>query len=151
MVTRNPYAPPQAEVADATMAVRIKPRQVAWGMTALWVSYGLAFLHAVIAIAWDGRLWPPQAIVFKQAGSEVFYAALLCFVASGRYWARLIYAVLLGVRTVAVIRDLPINWQTSKLLLGITIVSFLCQYIAMYWLFTEPGRRWFVTRPAPEL
>jgi hypothetical protein len=141
---RNPYSPPQAHVADSNRALRIKPRRVNWAVTALWVSYGLAFIHAVISIGDRWTLWPPEYVVLTQVVSELFNAALIYFVSSGRYWARLIYAVLLGVRTVNVIRYLPSDWHDSYGLVLITTVSFACQYVAMYWLFTEPGRRWFL-------
>jgi hypothetical protein len=35
----------------------------------------------------------------------------------------------------------PVNWHSSEGL--ITAISYVCDYVAMYWLFTEPGRRWF--------
>jgi hypothetical protein len=78
----------------------------------------------------------------------LLYVALIYFVSSGRYWARLIYAVLLGVETVQVIAQAPAQWQywqySNGLLLVTAAISFTCQYIAMYWLFTEPGRRWLM-------
>ena len=74
---------------------------------------------------------------------ELLYPVLIYFVSAGRYWARLIYALLFGLRTVRVLVLAPADWQYSKGLLLMTAVSFICQYIAMYWLFTEPGRRWF--------
>jgi hypothetical protein len=64
-------------------------------------------------------------------------------VSAGRNWARLIYAAPLGVRTANVIQNAPADWQDSKGLVLMTAISFMCQYVAMYWLFTEPGRRWF--------
>jgi hypothetical protein len=68
-------------------------------------------------------------------------AALVYFVSSGRNWARLIYAGWLAVATVSEILLAPVNWQSSEGL--ITAISYVCDYVAMYWLFTEPGRRWF--------
>jgi hypothetical protein len=73
-----------------------------------------------------------------------FRAALIYFVSSGRYWARLIYAVLLGVQTVNFIRHAPAAWQHHlQVPLFIAATIFMGEYMAMYWLFTEPGRRWF--------
>jgi hypothetical protein len=140
----NPYSPPQAPVADATSLPRIKPITVRRALTSLWVAYGLAFAHAVIVIGDRWLSWPPRYIALVQLGDELFYAVLIGFLASGRYWARLIYAVLLGVRTLNVIRTAAADWHYSQGLLVMTMISFLCQYVAMYWLFTDPGRRWFV-------
>jgi hypothetical protein len=112
-------------------------------MTALWVAYTLTFIHALIVIGIPSTLWPPEEIVVSQLVSEIFSAALIYFISGGRYWARLIYAVSLGVRTLNVIRNFPADWQSSHGLVFVTITSFICQYAAMYALFTEPGRRWF--------
>jgi hypothetical protein len=139
----NPYEPPQAQVADSNRAQMIKPQAVRWAVTALWASYGLSFVHAAISIGDRWTVWPPEHVVLSQLGSELFYAVLLAFVSRGEYAARLIYAVLLGVRTVNVIRYIPDDWQSYHGLVLVTAISFSCQYMAMYWLFTEPGRRWF--------
>jgi hypothetical protein len=71
------------------------------------------------------------------------YAALIHFLSSGRNWARVIYAVLLGVRTVSVIllALATLQYSTGRVLM--VAFAFTCEYMAMYWLFTEPGRRWF--------
>ena len=89
-------------------------------------------------------LWPPEYVVVNQLVFELFCAALIYFMSSGRYSARLIYAVWLGARTMNVIRNIPADWQSSHGLVLMTVASFSLQYAAMYWLFTEPGRRWFV-------
>jgi hypothetical protein len=74
----------------------------------------------------------------------MFRAALIYFVSTGRYWARLTYAVLLGLQTVNFIRQAPAAWQHHlQVLLSINAIILIFQYMAMFWLFTEPGRRWF--------
>ena len=140
----NPYAPPQAPVANIRPVRRVKPRIIRRALTALWVAYALTFIHAVIIIGAPSTLWPPELVVISQFIFELVLAALIYFVSSGRYWARLIYAVWLGVRTMHVIRTIPADWQTSHGLVLMTVASFACQYTAMYWLFTEPGRRWYM-------
>jgi hypothetical protein len=140
----NPYAPPRAQVTDCKLPPRIKPREITRAMIALWVAYGLTFIHAAIVIGERWTSWPPETVVLNQLAFELLYAALIYFISSGRYWARLIYAVLLGARTVNVILYLPDDWQSIYGLPLLTAISFTCQYTAMYWLFTEPGRRWFL-------
>ena len=140
----NPYAPPQAQVADTKPVPRVRPRTVLWAMTALWVAYALTFVHAAIIIGVPSTLWPPEYVVVNQLVFELFCAALIYFMSGGRYSARLIYAVWLGARTMNVIRNTPGDWQSSHGLVLMTVASFSLQYAAMYWLFTEPGRRWFV-------
>ncbi len=139
----NAYAPPRAQVADHKTP-RIRPSIVNRAVAALWVAYALTFTHAIIAIGDRWTSWPPEQVVYIQAGSELFNALLIYCISRGQYWARLVYAVTLGVRTLNVIRYLPADWADSHSLVVITAFSFACQYAAMYWLFTEPGRRWFM-------
>src|SRR6201999_748289 len=93
----NPYAPPQAPVANTMPTPRARPRRIQWATTALWVAYALTFLHAAIVIGVPSTLWPPEHVVVNQLVFEFVLAVLIYFVSSGRYWARLIYAVWLGV------------------------------------------------------
>jgi hypothetical protein len=116
-------------------------------MVALWVAYLLSFAYAAIFVSARLISSPPvpvAPVVTWLALSRLSYAALIYFVSSGRYWARLIYAVLLGVHTVSVIRGAPAAWQYSEVFVLMTAITLMCQYTAMYWLFTEPGRRWFM-------
>jgi len=123
-----------------------------WAIAALWVGYGLTLVHSVINIGPESWMsWPPTLMAIGLTLSGLIYPGLFYFLSKGHYWARLVYGVVLGVRTVNFLRYPLREWQGTEGLLAMTVASFLCQYIAMYWVFTEPGRRWFVTRPAPEL
>jgi len=111
----------------------------------------LSFLHAAIVIGDRWLLWPPKRVVLIQIASELLYAAIIYFISRGRNWARLSFIVLLGVRTANVIRYFPDDWQDSHWLVFITAISFACQYLAVYWLFTGEGRRWFMSLPTATL
>jgi hypothetical protein len=137
---RNPYAPPQAEVHDVRGA---RPRQVRWAVTALWVAYGLTFLHAIFVLGERLLAWPLTPAVWGQWGFEVFYAMLISLIAGGRFAALLLYAVLLAARTFNVIWRLADDWDYSPALVGVTALSFILQYLALCWSLSAPGRRWF--------
>jgi hypothetical protein len=94
------------------------------------------FANAAILLQDPSMARPPEQITVGAV--LLFYAALIYLVSGGRYWAGLIYAVLLGVRTVFAIR-----YASPGLLMLIRAISFVCEYMAVYWLFTQPGRRWF--------
>jgi hypothetical protein len=143
----NPYAPPQARVADSA-SPRIKPRHVRWAVIALWVAYGLTFTHAAIIIGDRWMSWPPEYVVLNQLAFELLYVVLIYFVSRGQIWARLLYACLLVPRTLNVARNLPEDWRSSHALVLMTMASFACQYIAVYWLFSATGRRWFARSAA---
>ena len=91
---RNPYAPSHALVLDSDSTHRIKPGMVKWALTALWLSYGLSFMHAAIVLQERLILWPPSRVVLSQLAQERFYAAMISFISSGRNQARIIYSVL---------------------------------------------------------
>jgi hypothetical protein len=108
------------------------------------VSYGLSLAHAgIIALLERWVWWPPDEVAVRTLLNYLFELALIYFVSAGGNWARLIYAVLLGVRTPNVILGISASWQYSKGLLLMVAISYTCKYMAMYLLFTEPGRRWF--------
>lgn len=121
----------------------MKPRTVALAVRALWVAYGITLAHALIVIGDRWLSWPLERVALDQIAFEVGCAVLIYFVSRGRYWARLIYGVHLGARTVNVIRYASSDWHDSHTLVLMTVVSFACQYMAMFWLFAEPGCRWF--------
>jgi hypothetical protein len=112
-------------------------------VTLLWVAYGLTFLHAMIVIGDRWLSWPLQGIVIRQAMFELFYAALIYLIASGRYAALLAYTVLLVPRTVTVLWNLVDDWDDNPWLVWLAAISFTLQYLALYWSLTPPGRRWF--------
>jgi hypothetical protein len=107
----------------------------------LWVAFGLANAYPAVSIALGGSVH--LQLIVPTAIGDAIWVALIYFVSKGRYWARLIYAVLLAVRTVLYILAAPAVWQRSEVLILMTASSLMCEYMAIYWLFTEPGRRWF--------
>jgi hypothetical protein len=139
---RNPYAPPH--VADPALAPRVKPRTVVWATVALSVSAGLFFASAVrsLPVASPPKGLPTVVIInaFVVVISSLLpfvplIIALIYFVSAGRNWARLIYAMLCCVHTVSLILHARLS--------VVFVSALMCEYMAMYWLFTEPGRRWF--------
>jgi hypothetical protein len=140
----NRYAPPKAPVGDNPRSSRVRPRSVTWAVTALWAAYAITLMHGISIIGHRLLSWPPEDVAISQISFEVLCAALIYGVARGWYWARLVYGVTLGVRTLNVIQHLPADWLDSHGLVLMNVVSFMCQYLAMYWLFFEPGRRWFL-------
>lgn len=139
----NPYAPPDAPLGDECRLQRVKPRTAVWAIAALWAAYGITLAHAIIARGDLWLSWPPGLNIINQAVFELVCAVLIYFVSRGQHWASVIYGLYLVVRTIHVIRTAPAEWQGSHSLFLMTVVSFTCQYVAMYWLFIEPGRRWF--------
>jgi hypothetical protein len=133
----NPYAAPRAGVAAPAGP---RPRQVRWAVTALWVAYGLTFLHGLALVSFDWRFWlsQPNVLTF-----ELFYLVLIAFITAGRFSAVLLYAVLLVLRTVNIVGSFALSWQAGHWLECLTVGSFALQYLAMFVSLTQPARGWF--------
>jgi hypothetical protein len=138
---RDPYAPPRAPLVAARAAL---PRPVRWALTALWLACALTLLNGVAADAGHGALsWPPTLPLWKQITLAACYAWLILRLARGRLATLLLYALLLALLTVMAAWRLPNSWAYSPALACLTVSSLVLQYLAMYWMFTLPGRRWF--------
>lgn len=135
----NPYAPPEADVVAAPGAM---PRPVRRAVIALWVAYALIYLQQALDIGTDWRDWLDPSAVWPMLLSALVYGVVIYRLSHGGYLARLLYAVALGARTVDTVRT-PLAWQGPYGMLALTVVTFVLQYLAMYWCFAEPGRRWF--------
>ena len=122
---------------------RTKPKIVVQAIALLWTSYALSVIHVTMTLAYSWSRWSPVRVLPIQLGSLLFYAALIYFVSRGLNWARWTYLALFAARLVNVLLYLPQDLHTSKSLVALTGISFLCLFVAFYWLFTEPGRRWF--------
>jgi hypothetical protein len=110
------------------------------------VLFGLRFAEEATHFKdrWD--MGPSAYLIWYeiwQVLAMLFYAVLIHLVSSGRIWARVIYAVLLVVRTVTVLLPALAVWDYLPAQTLLVAFEFTCDYVAMYWLFTEPGRRWF--------
>ncbi len=71
---------------------------------ALWVSNALWVMHALIVEGNRWLSWPPEDLVLSETVNRLFYAVVIYFLSKRQYWALLIYAVILAIRTVAVTR-----------------------------------------------
>ena len=104
------------------------------------VAFSLRLTNAALRAA---PSLPAQALVMLAIGATVgvlFYVVLIYFVSSGQRWARLIYALLLGVQTVIVVQAPSAVWLDSKVLIGMGVVSLVCDYMAVCWPFFRSQR-----------
>lgn len=141
----NRYAPPHTGILDSSTGpgAPLRPTRINLAVAALCVAYGLSLVHSIIAIGSRWLLWPPQAVILTQIASDLFYVVLILGIANGRNWARLLYTVLLVIRTANIVKYFSGDWESSRWLVIVTFISFACQYSAMYLLYTGTGRKWF--------
>jgi hypothetical protein len=135
---RDPTASPvQRATAAAAMVVSIpqgRPSQVSAAVLLLFFSLGIGAVSSIHAA-------PPYLLggLFV----VVFRAWLAYNIWIGRYWARGTYAVIFGLGVLAYVLSAG---EAAK----ISILQRLLELVALYLLFTNPGRSWFVAEsPVP--
>lgn len=141
---QDPYTPPESPVADPgpERAIAERPWQVARAVFLLWVSYAFAFPLVYFEAQRTPGALETGVIVFW-ALLFAFAAALNVFIWRGANWARITYLVLF-------LLSLAGFWSTAEETLAGSVLEFLLNglnigldSVALYWLFTSPGRLWF--------
>jgi len=153
---RNPYAPPQAQVADAPLTdTRARPREVTNAVNLMWISLALG----VVGNAFDwshqtARLSPITLITMSLVGLAIgvwFIRAL----ARGRNWVRVLFLIGMGFALLGFMSAIwlpPIRaayieaYAHSAAVGSLRGIQFILHAIAIGLLFTRPANRWF--RPA---
>jgi len=144
-VSRNPYAPPGAPVADPPLTEPRGPRpaQVTWAVRLFWVDLGLSVLQSSLNAYRD-----PDHRVLLSLLTDGLSGALLAFeawvivkISVGRNWAR--WVALASVMT-AIPLSLGLLGQASLLDLTLESVSIAVDLVALSFLFLSSGRRWFM-------
>jgi hypothetical protein len=124
--TQSPHSDPDAIPPTSRTRTRVRPTQVSTAVLLLCVSLGIDVVTS-----------PPLLEQFLFGGSLLLYAmwAWMTYnIWMGRYWARGLYAVLVGPSIVLYVLSPGIE---------INILQSLIDLAALYLLFTAPGRGWF--------
>jgi hypothetical protein len=142
---RNLYSPPSAPVSDITKPdiTGVRPHQVSVAVMLLCLSLALGQLTS--ALLRPNLPHNPPA-VFVAVFTVVTLAWLTYKIWAGRNWARMTFSALtiLGLAVYAPI--LMKFFQISPIAGSINLLAGLLQLVAIYLLFTEPGRGWFKPR-----
>ena len=144
-MSRNPYAPPQAPLSEAAWANERGPRppQVTWAVRLLWIELAVSGVDEVLG-------WPRVNEWLRQilAGGVVlglltFEAWVICQIARGKNWARwvalvsAVFGVLISLRT---LRETMVD---SPIAVVLEPLALVLDAVALYLLFSAPGRAWF--------
>jgi hypothetical protein len=140
---RNPYAPPEATVADVVQPETRGPRPttVSWAVGLFWVDLGVGVVDTFLS-------WPPDWLSVAPVWVlSAFEAWVIWKISVGRNWAR--WVALLWV-TFAVSLILLALGRGTLIVRSHTAVSdalsILVDGVALYLLFVSSGRRWFARR-----
>ena len=150
---RNPYAPPQAPVADSPTIHPVRPpKQVVWAVGLMW---------AVPAVGLLGSPWNPRSLTpppnaspgFFLAGAVTAVAVLVALFAAfsiglwrGRNWVRITY---ISIGAIGGLISVPKTWIAVKavpILGAIEVLQDLITVISFVLLLTTPASAWFKRR-----
>jgi hypothetical protein len=140
-MAQNPYAPPTAPVKDhgPDRAIAEKPKQVTYAVRLLWLAipFGIpGSIHEYRHMPEDQQ--DPAFLAFFILG-YVVAIALNVLINRGHNWARIL-TLIFFVAFVALFYE----YVTYPFLpLACDIVTLTLDGIALYLLFTRPGKLWF--------
>jgi hypothetical protein len=128
-------------ISDAD--TRVRPSQVSTAVLLLCASLGLGTVTSVLL---RPHLAPVRRTLFIEIATFALLAWLTYKIWVGRNWARITFAVLAALGFVIYAPILVRLFQVSTAAGSTNLVQGLLQLVAMYLLFTHPGRGWFKPR-----
>jgi hypothetical protein len=148
---RNPYSPPSSPLSEPSglSVLAGRPAQVSIAALLLTASLALGVLTSVIlptTIASNSQAAIVQVIV--QIFVLIVFLWLTYKIWVGRNWARITFTVLAGLGFLPYIPILMKMFRLSPLAGSINILQTLLQLVALYLLFSSPGRAWFRAKSA---
>lgn len=155
---RNPYAAPDAAVADVAAPGVVPPenKHVKWACIVLWCSLAITLIALPVAVKQQ-----PEVVsgTFGWGGTlatgilgAVFAALIIWWVtaklSAGRNWMRWLVTIFYGLSTIIS----PFSWASSELaaqsfaspLIGtLTILSYITNLVTLVLVNTPSAREWF--------
>ena len=144
----NPYSPPQTEVLEAPSDDNSpRPRQVKLAVRLFWVEFAVALMQFVTALPSTTKGRDPAAVTIYVAvlGMEFAAEAIVIYkLWVRRNWARyvaLISSVLGLLEFAQAIGRGRLTSGSGEL--GMEAVELMLDAVALFLLFTSPGKEWF--------
>jgi hypothetical protein len=136
-------ADPSPTPAATSEDVPLRPSQVSTAVILLCLSLVLGQVTSVLLR--PNLPHGPEAL-FVQVATFALLAWLTYKIWVGRNWARITFTVLFAVGLLFYVPILVRFFQFSSVAGSINLVQSLLQLVALYLLFTDPGRGWFKAR-----
>jgi len=142
----NPYAPPNALVADIPLplAVSGRPSSVLWAVRLLWVAVALGALFIAF------RRLPPMSSGVSPLAVRAFgflflalWGWLIIKIATGRNWARLTWLVITALGTLSMLVSPAKLARLGPLEQASFTLQTTLQVMACVLLVSPRARRWF--------
>ena len=131
------------------MTVTNAPAEVRKAFVLLWAAFAISLAEGVLALLIEPpaddtatEMWLLTIVAFA-AGAYFIYSA-----SQRRNWARIVLLVVTSV-TIAAYVAWPVNWTEEPWWSNsVVAICMLAEVIALYWLFSGEGRKWYATQPA---
>jgi FtsH-binding integral membrane protein len=145
---RNPYTPPQSLVVDVPEEDRLeeRPSRVSTAVRLFWIELAISVFHA----AWN---WNSSAdvvlegvVVLVEVATLGFEAWVIYKISRGRNWARIVALVSVSLAVLLFVGTFKQSFARSPTSVALGVTETVLDAIALYLLFTGPGRRWFRAR-----
>jgi hypothetical protein len=147
-MSRNPYAPPGATVADPPSPPIQRPPAINRGLQLLWASFSLGLIASFIHQGESNLLEWIISLVFIGLYSALV-AWLLYKIGRRRNWARIVYLVLAVISYLMIAFDWRSSVESYRAHPSTIVLDFagmVTEICALYLLFSRPGSTWFKAR-----
>jgi hypothetical protein len=142
-MSRNPYAPPGATVADGDqLPARMKPLAIRRAVFLMWAS--LAVNNLILILDWRFQISqvPVLVVILLEVAGVALSVWLIVKITAGRNWARIVYLVLLVLGLIVLVPDILGSASRAAHIAGLRMIEVGMDFAAMYLVFL-PGREWF--------
>jgi len=144
-MSRNPYAPPSATVADPPVPPIQRPRLIARALQLLWISFVLGLIGTFVHETQSPALeWLITLVFVALYGAVVVW--LFFKIGRGRNWARIVYLVLAVISYLMLSLDWRSYYYSYRQHPGWVWLDFAgiaAELAALALLFSRPANRWF--------
>ncbi len=125
------------------------PTQIILATRLMWASLGLVIINSAIQWGYLTSQATPVFLVTVQAATLAIVAWLIYKIGRGRNWARVTFAIMFVLGLLPALPMMAATFNRSLVAGCLTVVSTICQFVALYLIFTAPGRSWFSPAPKP--
>ena len=125
------------------------PPQVRHAIVLFWITQLLVVIDAVLSMIYPEPDTAGDAAFVVLAFLVVLglYATMITFAARRKNWARitlLVFTVITAAGYFLLPSETPAPWWAEANIW----LSFILEMVALYWLFTGAGARWYAHKPA---
>jgi hypothetical protein len=125
-----------------------KPVEVTRAVTVLWAALALGPVTALVDMPYLRAQADPLFLGLIMVAVIAISVVLISQISRGRNWARITYLALTAIGSLPYVSLLGGQFGRSPVLGGLSLAQMGLQIVALWWLFTRPGKTWFTASHA---